>query len=102
MKKINFLPLVLILLVSCGGIKEAGKVLRNEKITTTDEFLIEKRNPLVIPPDSQKVPEPDSVSKKSNNEQEEIQSILRAPKEENINKKKSSSIEDSILNRISK
>ena len=88
--------------MSCGSLKEAGKVIRNEKITTTDEFLVEKKNPLVIPPDHQKIPEPDSVIKKSSNEQEEIKSILRAPKEENISKKKSSSVEDSILNRIRK
>ena len=72
-KKIIFV-LILFLIQGCSSISDVGKTMRNEKITTTDEFLIEKRNPLVIPPDSQKVPEPDSVSKKSNNEQEEIQS----------------------------
>ena len=42
MKKINFLILILFLLVSCGGLKDAGKVLRNEKVRTTDEFLVKK------------------------------------------------------------
>ena len=32
-------PAILILLNSCGSLGEAGKILRNEKIKTTDEFL---------------------------------------------------------------
>ena len=51
MKNINFLLIILITLVSCGSVEEAGKVLRNEKIKTTDEFLVKKRKPLVLPPD---------------------------------------------------
>ena len=38
----NLLLIVLVLLVSCGGLKEAGQVLRNEKIKTTDEFLVKE------------------------------------------------------------
>ena len=38
MKNFSFLLIVLIFLVSCGGFKEAGKVLRNEKVNSTDEF----------------------------------------------------------------
>ena len=36
-------PAILILLNSCGSLGEAGKILRNEKIKTTDEFLVKKR-----------------------------------------------------------
>ena len=46
------------------GFKEAGKVLRNEKIKTTDEFLVKKKEPLVLPPDYEKIPEPGSAKKK--------------------------------------
>ena len=41
--------------------KEAGKMLRNEKIITTDEFLVEKKQPLVLPPNYEKIPEPGSI-----------------------------------------
>ena len=54
MKKLSFFFLLIISLNSCGGFKEAGKVLRNEKIKTTDEFLVKKREPLVLPPDYKK------------------------------------------------
>ena len=44
-KKISQLILIIIFLNSCGTMQEAGKVLRNQKVNTTDEFLVKKRNP---------------------------------------------------------
>ena len=57
--KIRYL-ILLILITSCGGFAEAGKVLRNEKVATTDEFLIEKRGPLSLPPKMGELPKPNS------------------------------------------
>ena len=37
-----FLLISFIFLLSCGGFKEVGKVLRNEKTNSTDEFLVKK------------------------------------------------------------
>ena len=90
-----------LLFVSCAGLKDAGKVLRNEKITTTDEFLVKKKDPLVLPPDYDKIPEPGTISKKKIDEEDKIKNILNAPKVEN-EKKQSSSIEESIINQIRK
>ena len=45
MKKIKTILLYFILisfLHSCGGASDAAKVLKNEKITNTDEFLVKK------------------------------------------------------------
>ena len=68
MKKINFLLIILITLVSCGSVEEAGKVLRNEKIKTTDEFLVKKRKPLILPPDYNEIPEPGTKTENKINE----------------------------------
>ena len=102
MKYLNFLLVALFCLSSCGGLKDAGKVLRNEKIRTTDEFLVKKRNPLVLPPNFEEIPEPESIAQKKENEEEKIKKILKAPKSDNISGDNSSSIEESILNRIRK
>ena len=51
MKNFKFLLILIFVLTSCSGLQDVGKVLRNEKIRTTDEFLVKKRNPLVLPPD---------------------------------------------------
>ncbi|MBD1146966.1 DUF3035 domain-containing protein [Pelagibacterales bacterium SAG-MED28] len=101
MKKINLLLIVYFFLLSCGGLKDAGKVLRNEKIRTTDEFLVKKRNPLVLPPNFEEIPEPGSISKNKESDKEKIKKILKIS-EDNLSKDKSSSIEKSILNKIRK
>ena len=66
MKKINLIILFLSLILvfnSCSSLNEAGKVLRNEKKNSTDEFLVKKREPLTQPPDFEKIPEPGSIKK---------------------------------------
>ena len=98
MKIINFLLIfVLFLTTSCGDL---GKVLRNEKIRTTDEFLVKKKGPLVLPPDYEIIPEPGSIKKKEISQEEKIKKILKGPtldKQKNANTK---SIEKSILEKI--
>ena len=102
MKKLSFLSIITILLTSCGSINDAGKVLRNEKIKTTDEFLVKKRNPLVLPPNYEKIPEPGSTTQKKNVNEENIKKILKAPVDEEKLKTKPTSVEDSILKKIRK
>ena len=101
MKNINFLLIILITLVSCGSVEEAGKVLRNEKIKTTDEFLVKKRKPLVLPPDYNEIPEPGTKTENKINENEKIKKMLKSNEKNNI-KNDSSSTEQSILNKIRK
>ena len=74
-----------LLFVSCGSVEEAGKALRNEKTRTTDEFLIEKRGPLSLPPEMGELPRPNTSSevKKDN------KSILEAGKEDDKSREKS-------------
>jgi hypothetical protein len=102
MKNTIILFIMLFLLVSCSTIKDAGKVLRNEKIKTTDEFLVEKRDPLIFPPDYDKIPEPGTKKKPEISEEEKIKKILKAPAKKDSSQTKSSSIEDSILDKIRK
>ena len=101
MKKINLFFILILILSSCTGMKEAGKILRNEKIKSTDEFLVKKRNPLVLPPNYDKLPKPGSIKKEEENNEDKIKKILKAQDLENINDK-SSSVEESILDRIRK
>ena len=100
MKKISLVILIPLILCSCTGLQDAAKVLRNEKIKSTDEFLVKKKEPLVLPPDYSKIPEPGSLSKKKEEENEDrIKKILKAPSKSN-SRNNSSSVEDSIIDRI--
>lgn len=91
--------IILLFLTSCGDV---GKVLRNEKINSTDEFLVKKKGPLVLPPNYEEIPTPDSILKKTDKEQDKIKSILKAPKKQSGPKTNSSSVEQSILEKIRK
>ena len=55
-----------------------------------------------MPPNYEIIPEPGSISKVQEKEEEKIQKILKAPTTDGISENNSSSIEDSILNRIRK
>ncbi len=100
MTKLNYFFVILLLFIfsACGGLSDAKKVLKNEKVITTDEFLVKKREPLVMPPNYEEILKPGTKTLKKN-EEENLKKILKGPKSE-TEKNKSSSIEDSILNRI--
>jgi len=102
MKITKYIFIFLIFLNSCSSVQEAGKVLRNEKIKTTDEFLVKKKQPLVLPPDYEKIPEPGSLKNQSINEKEQIKKILKVPKESKSSINKPKSVEKSIIEKIRK
>src|SRR5210317_821030 len=106
MKKINLITLLLssiFILNGCSTLKEVQKVMRNEKVTTTDEFLIKKKEPLTQPPDFETIPEPGSMESKAEKQESSIEQILKTkPSTQNQTTTQSSSTEESILNQIKK
>ena len=99
MKKIDLFALIIFLfLLSCGN---AGKILRNEKINTTDEFLVKKKNPLILPPDIDKIPKPGSISEAEMKEEENFKKIISKDSKKNkVKENNSNSLEESILKRL--
>ena len=106
MKKIKNIILYLAIIAffhSCNSLSDAGKIMRNEKVKTTDEFLVKKRQPLSLPPDFEVLPEPNSLEKVENNEEsDQIKKLFKNSKEKKNAKNSSSSIEQSIINKIGK
>ena len=100
-KKILLNFILISFLHSCGG-SDAVKVLKNEKITNTDEFLVKKRDPLVLPPDFETLPTPNSAQKSNKTEGGKINEILKLPEEQTSTTKESSSVEVSIMKNIRK
>ncbi len=101
-KKIFLFYIFISFLNSCGGFSDAGKVLRNEKTKSTDEFLVKKRQPLTLPPEYSTLPEPESLKSSGKKNKKTIDQILEIPEEQSIKKKRSSSLEESIINQIRK
>mgnify|MGYP005993657099 FL=1 len=102
-KNIFYLLLILTSLSACQNVKDG---LTGQKKSSSDEFLVEKKNPLVLPPDSDKLPEPTSVIESSQNDEEEIdlKSILTKKNStkntKSTNEVTSGSLEKSILEKI--
>ncbi len=98
-KKVLLLFFIFIL-SSCQSVKE-GLSLQKKK-QNVDEFLIEKKNPLVVPPDYSDLPEPKKQSgKKPKEENLDLSQVLgesTKSKETNSSDKLEKSISD-LLNK---
>ena len=103
MKKLHLI-ILLLLIASCQSVDDAKKVLTNQKIKTTDEFLVKKKEPLELPPEFDKIPEPDSLEKDKKKilENKKLKKILKTTDAQNKKPKSSDSTEKSILRNIRK
>ena len=101
LKRLIFILLLFNLVNGCQSLKDGlqGK----KKSNNAQEFLIEKKSPLVLPPDFDKLPLPTSKSEKNESENEfDLKDVLENNSENvdstEVNKK--SSTEKSILEKI--
>lgn len=101
-KNFVYIFFILIFFNSCTSFSKAGKVLRNEKVSSTDEFLVKKKDPLVLPPNYNEIPKPKSMTKGDQKNKGQIEEILRIEKDENSQITSETSIEESILKNIKK
>ena len=102
--KISKLIFLLFFIYSCGSV---GEALQGKKRSDQgDEFLIDKKNPLVMPPDFNKLPKPGETNIVSTKDIESDKSNLKnlIKKSENdqtpSSNEQSTSIESSILKKI--
>ena len=73
--------------------------LTGEKENQTDEFFIKKKDPLILPPDFEDLPSPDTATAEST-EAEEFEQSLGISIEEETSEVGSSSVENSVLKKI--
>ena len=97
MKKNNYPIFLLIFLFLLSGCQDVKKGFSGKKIDQGEEFLVIKKNPLVIPPDFEKIPIPRSEKERSNsikvenNQDSDFKKLLKT-QDQNID------ISDSIEN----
>ena len=90
-----------IFLINCGGgWGDFKKTMSGQKTTNTDEFLIKKKDPLVLPPEYGELPLPKSNKKKS--QEVSIENILRSNDNTKNETKASSDLENMILRELKK
>jgi len=102
-RNIFYLILVLVSFSACQSVKDG---LTGNKKSNSDEFLVEKKNPLVLPTDFDKLPEPKTLISDNVNKEEEIdlKAILTDKNSSasisSTEKTSSGSVEKSILEKI--
>jgi formylmethanofuran dehydrogenase subunit D len=103
MKKFNlfvFLSIIL-LLSSCGTVKEG---FSSQKKNNSDEFLVEKKSPLIMPPDYNELPVPKGNNVEKKSEGNEIESLISKTKNQDElpenSKDTNKNFEDLLLEKI--
>ena len=101
MRKIFLIVVLFSFLVSCGSTKDAFTL---KKKSSADEFLVEKKSPLVLPPDYGKLPLPGNAEiNDTPSDEDNIKNLLSNDKKSKSSNNKSSdtiSIKESILEKI--
>ena len=79
MKKFNLFVFlsIIILFASCGTVKEG---FSSQKKNNSDEFLVEKKSPLIMPPDYNELPVPKENTLEKKSEANEIESLISKTK----------------------
>ena len=72
LKKFILLNFIL-LLASCSTMKSA---FVNDKKNNTDEFLVEKKSPLVMPPDFNELPIPKEIEIQTDSSENEFKKLI--------------------------
>ena len=106
MKKIKILTIIIIPVIflnACGTIKDG---FRSQKKDSVDEFLVEKKSPLVMPPDFDELPMPNENQNTKKNKATDIKSLIsnneNSSDETLGNSNENTSFENSILKKIKK
>ena len=99
-KTILFIILAINFVYSCSTLKEGFK---SQRKNSTDEFLVEKKQPLVVPPDFDALPVP---NQNKNNNENQIENLIIKEDENDQNLKKNKisnqNTENFILKKIKK
>ena len=98
MKKFFYLLIAFYILTACQATQDA---LTLKKKKSADEFLVEKKSPLVLPPNYGDLPLPSDIN--TDNEKNETKVTLGNVKikiDEPIKNSKPSSLEKSVLEKI--
>jgi hypothetical protein len=100
MNKNYFFLIILIFLSSCQSVKDA---LTGKKYEDSDEFLVIKKNPLVLPPNFNDLPTPKDVADTTQieNIENEIEDLISSIKDsDEVSESSSNDTESFVLEKI--
>ena len=99
MKKFKFFLIIVIfgLTSSCGVLSEGFKSPKQNK---SDEFLVEKKSPLKLPPDYDQLPTPLETNNEENEKESSVEKMIKDNKNETKKSNSNSSLEELVLDKI--
>ena len=101
-KKTIFFLTLTFLVTSCAGSWDSVKRgLTGQKQKSTDEFLVEKKNPLILPPDYESLPTPGEQRAAKERISSFEKTLAKISSAEGVSSS-ASSVEESILQQIKK
>ena len=105
MKQTKIISRVFLLILFLAGCQSVKDGISGKRINQGEEFLIEKKNPLVVPPDFEYLPQPASVNNENDETEEglsDFEKLLGKKDNKNSTKNDNSntSTEKSILKKI--
>ena len=106
-KSLFFVTLVSLFLLSCQSVQDGLTLKKKEN---TEQFLIEKKKPLIMPPDFDDLPQPGNLDLENekvenNNDELDLDSLIQSSNKsnkENINDEISSEIQKKIDKKLQK
>ena len=98
----KFVVIIFFLTSACGDTLESVKRgLSGQKANSIDEFLVEKKDPLILPPGYEDLPQPGQTELNEEHDEQDISDILKiGEKNQNTDSSEITSLEESILRNI--
>ena len=98
----KFVVIIFFLTSACGDTLESVKRgLSGQKVNSTDEFLVEKKDPLILPPGYEDLPQPGQTQLNEEPDEQDISDILKiGENNQNTDSSEITSLEESILRNI--
>tara|TARA_B000000609_G_C23935878_1_gene221074 strand:+ start:275 stop:586 length:312 start_codon:yes stop_codon:yes gene_type:complete len=100
MKKFNLLFILGIALIILSGCNTIKKGFKNPKKNSSDEFLVEKKSPLVMPPEFNELPIPNQNKDTSQKQENNIKNLISDNNGNTDQEASNSDLEGSILSKI--
>ena len=104
-KILFYLSLLSIILSSCGSVRD-GLTLKKKE--SSEQFLIEKKKPLVMPPDFDELPQPGSVGSENQDTTEDendglnLKTLINTSKKSSKNNSDTNNLSSEIEKKINK
>ena len=109
MKLSKYITVILLSTIFISGCNSIKETLSGKKKNNTDEFLVKKKNPLIMPSEFNVLPKPGNLNTDNKNENQkvstfDIKKILNDKSETKTSssQKKNNSLENSIIEKINK